>query len=310
MIGEFCSLDGQLVPVEQATIAADDIHFAYGYGVYETLKVRKGVLHFPDLHIERLLRSARIIGLKHNWQAAELDRLLQDLIRANTQESSNIKMMLLGGPSPEKTRLYIMELAPFFPSRKSYATGIRAVLYSGERHYPGAKSLSMLLSTMAFRKASEHGAYDAVLVNREGHCTEGTRTNLFYTDGEELFTPPEHQVLSGVTRYTVIQAAREAGIRVSEQPLPVAELVSQEGLFLTSTSSKVIPVSRVEDYGYGLSSTDPTTPAPGPLQAIEFDIPEIIRETARVYDTYLERYRLEREQRQERQHTAGYHAPQ
>ncbi|TVR05239.1 MAG: hypothetical protein EA403_03285, partial [Spirochaetaceae bacterium] len=63
MIGPYCSINGHLVPTADATISVDDVNFQYGYGVYETLKVRDGVLFFPNLHEQRLFHSADIIGL-------------------------------------------------------------------------------------------------------------------------------------------------------------------------------------------------------------------------------------------------------
>lgn len=273
MIGRYFWRDRELRPVSEALVPADDINFAYGFGVYETMKVRAGLLYFAERHVERLLHSARIIELGHEFDAELLLRALTELCEANELTDANIKLLLIGGEDAAAAKLYIMALAPFFPPRKSYRDGVSVITVEAERPYPQAKSLSMLTSTVAFRRARSAGAYDALLQDRHGRLTEGTRTNLFYTDGATLFTPPAEQVLSGVTRATVIEAAEAAGYPVQERPLAAApeELAAYRGFFLTSSSSKVIPIGRIDE--------------------LVLEVPPVVHEVARVYDAYLKEYR-------------------
>ncbi len=271
MIGQYFWRDRELRPVSEAVVPADDINFAYGFGVYETMKVRAGLMYFAERHLERLLHSARIIELEHEFDERLLLRALSELCRANELTDANIKLLLIGGEDAASAKLFVMALAPFFPPRKSYRDGVSAITVEAERPYPQAKSLSMLTSTVAFRRARSAGAYDALLQDRNGRLTEGTRTNLFYTDGATLFTPPAEQVLSGVTRATVIEAAEAAGYSVEERPLAADELAAYEGFFLTSSSSKVIPIGRIND--------------------LALQVPPMVHEVARVYDAYLKEYR-------------------
>jgi len=274
MIGTYFWLNNELRPVAEAVVPADDINFAYGFGVYETLKIRKQLLYFKEQHVNRLLHSTHIIGLEHPYQAADLFHALSELCRANSLEDANIKMLLIGAESPEHTKLYIMALAPFFPPRTSYRDGVHTITVQAERPFPEAKSLSMLVSTIAFRSARRAGAYDALLVDRTGFIREGTRTNVFYCDmalPEIVYTPPRSTVLDGVTRRTVIEALTEDGIDVVERALHLGELGKFCGLFLTSTSSKIIPVASVDSHQVPGSS--------------------LTRRALKVYNDYLERYR-------------------
>lgn len=274
MTGEYFWLNNELRPVAEAVVPADDINFAYGFGVYETLKIRKGLLYFAELHIDRLLHSARVIGLEHPYHAADLSYALSELGRANSLQDANIKVLLIGAEHAENASLYIMTLAPFFPPRTSYRDGIHTISFQGERPFPEAKSLSMLTSTIAFRSARRAGAYDALLVDRDGFVREGTRTNLFYCDmtsKKSIYTPPRSTVLDGVTRRTVIEALREDGIHVVERSLHSRELGKFCGLFLTSTSSKIIPIASVDSHQ-----------VPGST---------VTWRALKVYNDYLERYR-------------------
>lgn len=253
MTGPYFSLNGVLTPVDQATVPLDDLAFAYGFGVYETLKVRHGVLYFAEMHEERLWHSARTIGLEHPFRQGDFQRFLRELVAANGTGDANLKALLIGGPMAADARLSILQLAPLFPDRKNYKHGGTAVTWQGERVYPQAKTLNMLVSYLAYRHARSRDAYDAVLVNRYGQVTEGTRTNFFVTDGTALACAPAAQVLEGVTQLTVRQVIRDLGIPLEERPLPLAELGLWKGAFLTSTSTKIMPLRQIDDVEVPLS---------------------------------------------------------
>jgi branched-subunit amino acid aminotransferase/4-amino-4-deoxychorismate lyase len=268
--GPYCSFNGKLIPSVEAVVGVDDVDFAYGFGVYETLKVRNRVLYFPELHENRLFTSAAVIGLAHPFEDGAIVRWTRDLIRANRTENANIKIMLIGGDGAQGARLYIMALNPLYPERKDYKTGAAAIIYPGERLYPQAKTLNMLMSTLAFRAARAAGAYDAILRDRHGNLTEGTRTNLFFTDGTAVYTSPAETVLEGVTKFTIRDVLRETGIPLEERTLPEKDLPRYAGYFLSSTSTKIMPLRHVGDY--------------------ESSVPELVRRLMKLYDEYLDRY--------------------
>jgi branched-subunit amino acid aminotransferase/4-amino-4-deoxychorismate lyase len=285
VIGPFFARNGTLLPVEQAVVPIDDVNFAYGFGVYETLKIRKRILYFPERHEQRLFRSARIIGLEHRFAEGEIPAAIRRLARANGRESVNVKILLIGGSvsgGAEEARCEIMLLSPLFPDRRLYQRGAAAITAEAERQYPASKSLSMTVSTMAFRSAQRAGAYDALLVNRHGNVTEGTRTNLYALQDGAVVTPPLDQCLDGVTRETLLEVLRAEGIPVKEEPLSRAWLLAPagaasveasprcQGVFLSSTSTKVVPLSRIDQ--------------------VELPIAPLFRDIAKWYDEYLRDY--------------------
>ena len=270
MNGPWFSFNGELKTLDSATIGADDLAFAYGFGVYETLKVRAGVVHFAPLHEQRLWHSAAILNLEHPWKTGDFARFVQALVAANGVSDANLKALLIGGNTPSEARLYLMCLNPLFPDRKNYSRGGSAITWVGERAYPQAKSLNMLTSYLAYREAKTRGCYDALLVNRRGEATEGTRTNLFATDGHRIFTPPASEVLEGVTKLTVQHVIREMGIELLESPLPASELTQWAGAFLTSTSTKVMPLALIDGKPVALSP--------------------LVKTLMKAYDGFLKRY--------------------
>ena len=120
------------------------------------------------------------------------------------------------------------------------------------------KTVQLLPNVLARQVAIEAKASEAIFV-RDGVITEGTHTTVFaMVDGELRTHHANHLVLPGVTRDLVIELAREAGIRVREAPVRIAELPNASELFLTGTTTDVTPVLRVDAQTIGNG-------APGPV---------------------------------------------
>ncbi len=264
MLAPSFSLNGKLLPTDQAVISLDNLEFSYGFGVYEIVKVRKKILYFPEKHIERLFHSAKTIKLTVPLSFEAVFSALKEFTNTIAEESYNIKILCVAG------NLYIFATAPLFVSDKLYRSGVSVITYHGERLFPQAKTLNMLMSYQAYAQAKEQQAYDALLVDNQGFIREGTRTNFFFTDGKTIFTPPAEYVLEGVTKLTLTEALRGSGINIVEKQLPLTELKNYIGFFLTSTSSKVLPITEIDGH--------------------KFEIPPLIKTVMEIYDQYLREY--------------------
>jgi branched-subunit amino acid aminotransferase/4-amino-4-deoxychorismate lyase len=347
-----------ILPKDQVLVSLDSIDVAYGYGVYETMKVRKGVVYYPEFHEQRLFDSARFLGIHHDFQPGEVIQGIRSLLVAwktggsgdgvsgsdrgsdnmveipsshvpasepsdsnhyslrDRAENCNLKVLMIGHTG-KPADLYCFILGPLYPDRKELKKGASALIYPGERHFPQAKSLSMLMSTIAFRSAQGLGCYDSLLMNRHHQITEGTRTNLFfyYGDSENLkelkiFTPPLTQVLNGITRRTIWDCFLSHGIQLEEKPLSLADLLQDQppALFLSSTSTKIMPIKELQlpwspeiagstntlgtkehlDY---LDRIGITEPADVQLtQSVDLPVPKSMRFLQEIYNDYLERW--------------------
>ena len=246
----YFSRGGVVLPVEQATVSLASIEYSYGFGVYETIRVSHGIARFVDEHCRRLQLSAQAIGLEQSYQPSEITHWITDIIKANEVETCNIKVLLIGGKTAADAELYILCLAPYFVERKLYKTGCHCTTYEYERMYPHAKTLNMLPSYLAYRTAQSQGAHDALLINRRGEITEGTRSNFFTLKGSTIYSPPESDILLGVTRDHVLALAKEQGFDIVHQPIPLDSLSSYDAAFLTSTSAKILPIHTVNGFSY------------------------------------------------------------
>jgi branched-chain amino acid aminotransferase len=267
---QYFSQNGQILPIDQASVPLDNIAYSYGFGVYETLKVRNGLLYFVDQHVERLLQSAEIITLDHPFTKEAIKNYLQALLESleltSEKSSCNLKMLLIGGHEPQ---LFILALAPLFPDRKLYRQGAKTITVHYQRLFPNAKTLNMLASYLAYKKAKEQGCYDALLQTASGELLEGTRTNFYTIKDDIIFTPPIEHILEGVTRQTVLAVAKKEGFTIREADIPIDNLPKYDGAFLTSTSSKIIPIRQIDEHTFQ-------------------EIPKDLKRLMKAYDTFLQ----------------------
>ncbi len=242
-----CSLNGRIVPFDSAAVSLANVEYAYGFGVYENIRVTHNVPYFLGEHAERLLHSATLIDLVHPYAVDDVERFVRELLEQISVETINLKILLIGAQEEQDVLLAILPLAPFFPEKKWYREGVKTITVPAERPLPQAKTLSMLPSYLAYRQARRNDAYDALLVDRNGNITEGTRTNFFVLDGSTIVSPPTDAILSGVTRAVLLETARKEGFNVIERPIPLSSLKRIEAAFLTSTSAKVLPIRQVNE---------------------------------------------------------------
>jgi len=204
-------------------------------------------LYFVDQHVERLLYSATAIGLEHKFTKTYVKKKIIELVQKLEQDSYKIKLLLIGG---NEVSLTILPLAPLYPNRKFYKKGVSLILEKYERKYPTAKTLNMLGSYIAYKKAKEVGCYDALLVDNKGIVLEGTRTNLCFVKGKNIYHAPLSRMLSGVTLMTLKPIAISLGFKFIEKELSVNSIAKFDGGFLTSTSSKILPIRKIGQVEY------------------------------------------------------------
>ncbi|MBI4068278.1 aminotransferase class IV [Candidatus Kaiserbacteria bacterium] len=266
---KYFSKNGKILPTAEAVIPLSNIEYQYGFGVYENVRVQSGIPYFLDDHIQRLVESARAIGLTHSFSEVNIKKSIAELIKKNGDGTYNLKVLLIGG---KESALYIVCLNPLFPDKKLYTEGADFVTYEYERPFPHAKTLNMLQSYLAYKNAKETDCYDALLINGKGCITEGTRTNFLLLRGRTLVSAPESEILLGVTRKAVLKVAKENGFSLEERELRFSDIINSDGAFVTSTSSKIVPVRSID--GHALATA-----------------PDALRELMELFEEFLQNYK-------------------
>lgn len=247
------SKNGVITNDQEAVVPLANIEYAYGFGVYETIRAVRGKPLFLADHLARLAASAQILELEHTLKTEEIERWVLELLQRIEADACNLKMLLIGARDAKDAMLFILPLAPLFPDKRLYTKGAKVITRAYERTLPHAKSLNMLGSYLAYRDAKKEGAYDALLVNRYDCITEGTRTNFFAMKDRLIISPPKADILEGVTMMHMLTAAKACGFTVTYQDIPRTSLASYEAAFLTSTSSKIMPLQQIDDLTFSLS---------------------------------------------------------
>lgn len=266
---DFFSRNGDILPISEATVSLNSIEYTYGFGVYETLRVNNHKPLFLEDHINRLIISADIIKLEHSLSKDVIEKNIKDLITKTVTETFNVKILLIGASKKENASLYILCSNPLFLDRKLYRDGVEVIISNYERVYPQAKSLNMLQSYMSYKEAQNKKAYDSLLINRDGYITEGTRTNFFAIKDMTIYSAPENQILLGVTRKNILDVALRNGYKIEERSIKLDNLKDYDGAFLTSTSTKIVPIRKVIDFQYD-------------------QIPEALNNLMKLFDDFLD----------------------
>jgi len=250
MAFDYISKNLAIVPASEAQVPLSNIAFSYGYGAYENTRVTNGEVRYLDEHLDRLNESCAYLEINPVFTREQIQTACIDLNSKYTEQTYNMKIILIGGKNQE---LFILPLAPKFIDRKMYRVGVSVISTEYERYLPQAKSLNMLGSYMVYAKANKVGAYDALLVNRDGEILEGSRTNLYALKDSVIYTAPDTEVLAGVTRKHIIDFAEAKGFEISYTAPKITELDKYDGFFISNTSSKLLPVSKIDDRQFEIS---------------------------------------------------------
>lgn len=251
MTQPICYLNGKYVPLDQACLPLNDLGIVRGYGVFDFLRTYNGVPFKLREHIQRLQKSAQLIGLTLSWSTEELEAIAQDTLTRNTFPESNIRIVVTGGsstdfitPLGQPSLMVIITPVSEYP-RDYYEQGVKAITVQIDRFFPSAKSLNYISAIGALQQAKLTYAVEALYVNQQSHVLEGTTTNLFVFRGSQLITPKEN-ILNGITRAVVLELANDK-FDVIEQPIYHSELSSCDEAFITSSTKEIMPIVQIDD---------------------------------------------------------------
>jgi branched-subunit amino acid aminotransferase/4-amino-4-deoxychorismate lyase len=252
----YAVVNGELLPEGQAGFPVYHQSLVDSFGIYETVKVENGRFFHLAWHLRRLGQSAEIIGLDLPASLDDIGQWARELV-ATSAGFGLLRIVAYGtdGVHPPVCGLY-MKPQPRIPA-EYLERGIQVVTSEGERFHPLAKSTNCLAQAMARFKAQRLGAHEGLIVDRFGHITEGSTSNLLVACSGELMRPLPGTALEGVTEGIVLELAGQLGIPVRTTALPLAEAKTWDEAFITSSNRRIIPIRQIDD--------TPLPASPGPL---------------------------------------------
>ncbi len=212
---------------------------------YEVIRLRQNALLFLDEHITRLLKSLALAGHQDLVDYRQIRRQIDRFIAQNGIAEANLRLTVTVGAAVPIAVEYVVGS---YPAAAVYQRGVAVETTDFERHSPNVKQQSRALFNL--RAAIEQrGIHDFLIVDRQGHITEGSKTNVFFVKGHCVYTAPLQNVLPGITRAAVIDCIPDY-CQFGERALTRAELATCDAVFLTGTSIDVLPVSAVDGRAY------------------------------------------------------------
>lgn len=267
-IGAFAYFEGDVVPIEDASVSIATHSFNYGTAVFEGIRAYlqedgSTALLFGREHYERLLRNARLLRAQVPESPEALVEITLDLVRRNAhggdvyirplvyKSAPNIRVQLTG--LDDRIAIFTMPLGDYLPTG-----GIRVTVSGWQRvndnAIPARGKITGSYVNAAFAAEDAHAAGydDAILLTSDGHVAEASAANLFVVFGRDVATPPlVDDVLSGITRRAIMQIATDAGYEVVERRIDRSELYLADEVFLTGTGVQVAPIASIDDRPIG-----------------------------------------------------------
>lgn len=226
-------VDGNVMPVREATISVTDEGLLRGDGVFEVIRLYDGVPYALDEHLERMAGSAA--GLRLELDPDELRTDVAALVAAAAPGDAALRLLVTRGGR----RIGIVEPLHALPPTLK----LRTIAYAPTRVLDQIKSLSYAANVLTRRLAQEQGADDALLLTPHGRVLEGPTAAFFAVLDGALVTPPlTDHVLNSITRRKVMQATDASELVITRD-----DLADCTEAFLASTLREVHPIASIDD---------------------------------------------------------------
>jgi branched-chain amino acid aminotransferase len=271
-------VNGQLLPKSKATVSVYDHGLLYGDGVFEGIRVYRGRIFKCKQHIDRLYRCAEAIRLKIPVTPAEMEKIQRTCIEANELMEGYIRLVVTRGfgtlgldprRCPTAGVICIADQIRLF-SPEQYEAGMRVIVANRPKTPvacldPRIKSLNYLNNILAKCEAIDFGCDEVIMLNMDGHVTEGSGDNVFIVKDGVLYTPPSDDgILEGVTRGFVARELGPAmGFKCVEKSLSLGDVLAADEVFLTGTAAEIIGVTQIDQHDGKGNITKATTISKG-----------------------------------------------
>ncbi len=269
-------VNGRYLPLSEASVNVEDRGYQFADGVYEVLALAGGRFLDEALHMARLARSLAALEIAPPMGPAALRLVLREVARRNRVRDGLLYLQVTRGVarrehafpqvSPRTGRavppsLVVTCRAGAPPPPADAAAWAAAAITAPDERWArcDVKSISLLPNVLAKERARRAGAAEAILLDRDGLVSEGASTTVWVVDaaGRLRTRPLGHAILPGCTRAALIAELEAAGIGFEERAVTEAELRDAREVFLTSATSWVRPIVRLNGAPVGDGAAGP-----------------------------------------------------
>ena len=257
--GDLLWMDGRFVRTESASVPVLSHSLHYGSAAFEGIRAYEtdrgaAVFRLKD-HVDRLFHSARTLGMRLPFSRAEIARAIKGIVRKNKLSSCYIRPIAYFKESmglvPAKDTAVCVAIAAWEWGRYLKKDAVSVAFSPYVRIHPHSTDTTAKIaghyvnSTLASARAKKEGADEALLLDYRGYVAEGPGENIFFVKGRTLYTPKEGAILPGITRKTIMELARDKGMRVAEKDIAPKDIPSFSEAFFTGTAAEVNAIGRI-----------------------------------------------------------------
>ncbi|MFH4901719.1 D-amino-acid transaminase [Staphylococcus cohnii] len=261
-------INEHLVDEQDAKVPYNDRGYVFGDGIYEYIRTYNNNIFTAKPHFERLIRSAKEIGLELKYNVDELTELIQELLAANGVVNGGVYIQVTRGAAPRdhafptpSVEANVMAFTKTYERPyKLLEEGINAITTEDIRWLRcDIKSLNLLGNVLAKERAVKYNAQEAIQ-HRGDIVTEGSSSNVYAIKAGEIYTHPvNNYILNGITRMVIKDIAEEKGIPFNEGTFTVDFLRNADEIIVSSTSIEVMPVVKLDGEQVGDGAVGPVT---------------------------------------------------
>ncbi len=253
---------------EQPAIGLEERGLQFGDGIYEVIRLYKGIYHLLEPHVARLYRSMNEIHLNPPFTKAELMKWLYELVERNRFIDDGIVYFQISRGIQTRNHVFSPSTKPTWyaylvKKERPMAwlqTGVNACLEEDVRWLRcDIKSLNLLPNVLAKANADRKGCAEALFV-RNGIITEGSHSNFFLVKNGSLIThPADNLILNGIVRQHILSLAAQLRIPVQEELFTPKDVKEADECFFTGTTTEVLPMTYLEGMPIGTGAVGPVT---------------------------------------------------
>src|SRR5882724_11693734 len=263
-------VNGRYLPLAQAQVHIEDRGYQFADGVYEVVPLYRGRLLDEEPHLDRFDYSLRELEIAPPMSRASLKLVLHELVRRNAMTDALLYFQATRGVAPREHKFPARTKTAFVatlrrsrpPSVAQIEQGVSVVTTPDiKKERCDIKSISLLPNLLAKQKSAVAGAFEAWLVDDDDRITEGSSTNAWIvtSDGKLVTHDAGAAILNGITRQRVIKLMESQGIAFEQRAFSRDEALQAREAFLSSSSSFVLPITRIDGRPVGEGKPGPIT---------------------------------------------------
>ena len=274
---KFIWLNGNFQPFDETNVHLLSNTLHYGMGVFEGVRAYEtsegGAIFRLYDHTKRLFEAASKVNITIPYSIDELcDAQKESMSKNNLLEGYIRPIVFLGSESmglrSQDSLSVNVAIAcwewPSYMDPEAKKNGISVIKSPYQQYDNPLYSNNKIIGTyvnsiMAVNDAIAKGAEEAILMDKNGHISEGSGENLFIVKNSCLITPTTDFCLNGITRQSVISIANDLEYKIEEKDLIFDDLLYADEAFYSGTAVEITPITKVNEFKIGKGSIGPIT---------------------------------------------------